>query len=281
MKAQRIKVDPVFYPAKVLLFGEYTVINGGSALAQPLPKYGGQWSMQNKDPGLLSFFEHLLEIAGVLPNEVQKAISGNWTFESNIPIGYGIGSSGALTAAAYDQFFEKEIHSYDLLKDKLAEIEGYFHGISSGMDPLTSFVSSPILVKKKEITVLEALPINSKLFLYDSQIRRTSKPLIDYYKNQMASSSSFGDAVFALGRFTERVILEVVSGEDFSKGFKEISQIQFDAFNHMIPESIRPIWKTGLVDDRYYMKLSGAGGGGYFLVHKIDPNCSLKLESLT
>ena len=34
----------------------------------------------------------------------------------------------------------------------------------------------------------------------------------------------------------------------------------------MIPESCRNSWETGLNDDSYYLKLCGAGGGGFVLV---------------
>ncbi|NJL74492.1 MAG: hypothetical protein HC892_05065 [Saprospiraceae bacterium] len=36
--------------------------------------------------------------------QFQQAIEAGLYFESSIPIGYGVGSSGALTAALYDTF---------------------------------------------------------------------------------------------------------------------------------------------------------------------------------
>lgn len=33
----------------------------------------------------------------------------------------------------------------------------------------------------------------------------------------------------------------------------------------MIPDNIKPIWIKGLETKAYYIKLSGAGGGGFFL----------------
>ena len=46
---------------------------------------------------------------------------------------------------------------------------------------------------------------------------------------------------------------------------KKISQLQYEYFREMIPESSKEIWKTGLWDDAYYLKLCGAGGGGMLL----------------
>ena len=34
-------------PAKILLFGEFTTINGGDALAMPLKLFQGQWKQGN------------------------------------------------------------------------------------------------------------------------------------------------------------------------------------------------------------------------------------------
>jgi len=48
----------------------------------------------------------------------------------------------------------------------------------------------------------------------------------------------------------------------------------------MIPADIKPLWQKGLEDDSYYFKLSGAGGGGYFLVHTRDKHSISGLESI-
>ncbi len=270
----------ILYPAKVLLFGEYTVLNGGSALAIPLRRYGGHWSRQESPLDLMDFFHSLLEFPNVRSEEIQQAIEERWSFDSNIPLGYGIGSSGALTAASYDKFFEKVLFSHEKLKELLSKIEAYFHGISSGIDPLTSFLNSPIVVKKNEINEYEDLPISNKLFLYDSGIERNSKPLIAKYKQKIQDSSSFTDAVYGLSRFSERIIEEVVRDEPYAKTFKEISIIQLEHFHEMIPDQVRRVWGEGLTSGKYYMKLSGAGGGGYFLVYKNSDDVDLKLIDL-
>ena len=37
------------YPAKLLLFGEYTIIKGSEALAMPFPALGGHWAFSKKE----------------------------------------------------------------------------------------------------------------------------------------------------------------------------------------------------------------------------------------
>ena len=63
-------------------------------------------------------------------------------FDSSIPQGYGVGSSGALVAAIYDQYALNKITVLEnLTKDKLVQLKqslqqwNLFHGKSSGLDP--------------------------------------------------------------------------------------------------------------------------------------------------
>src|SRR5690606_10766092 len=94
-----------------------------------------------------------------------------YRFEMNTPVGYGAGSSGVLTAIVYDQYRKdsNEINITDL-KKRLALIESFFHGESSGLDPLVSYLNKPILVKSGQVKVVEdALNIEDwKIYLIDS-----------------------------------------------------------------------------------------------------------------
>ena len=80
-------------------------------------------------------------------------------FDSSIPQGYGVGSSGALVAAIYDKYaIDKITVLENLTKEKLlklkaifGEMESFFHGKSSGLDPLNSYLSLPILINKNNI----------------------------------------------------------------------------------------------------------------------------------
>ena len=78
-------------------------------------------------------------------------------FDSSIPQGYGVGSSGALVASIYDQYAADKITVLEnLTRDKLLKLkqifalmESFFHGKSSGLDPLNSYLSLPILINSK------------------------------------------------------------------------------------------------------------------------------------
>ena len=46
---------------------------------------------------------------------------------------------------------------------------------------------------------------------------------------------------------------------------KLLSKFQFEHFKPMIPSLFNKLWKRGLDTGEYYLKLCGAGGGGYIL----------------
>ena len=87
-------------------------------------------------------------------------------FDSSIPQGYGVGSSGALVAAVYDKYaFGKITVLENLTKEKLLHLkavfslmESFFHGKSSGLDPLNSYLSLPILINSKDHIEATGIP---------------------------------------------------------------------------------------------------------------------------
>jgi mevalonate kinase len=138
------------YPAKLLLFGEYTVLNGSQALSVPFQKFSGKWVKQN-DSGQMSlipeYFRWLqkVEIADDAKFEhIVKEYNEGWTFDSTIPVGYGMGSSGAYVAALYDRYFNDHPEDIEKTTSELARMESYFHGSSSGMDPLVSYTGKAV-----------------------------------------------------------------------------------------------------------------------------------------
>ncbi|WP_436570317.1 GHMP family kinase ATP-binding protein, partial [Klebsiella pneumoniae] len=73
-------------------------------------------------------------------------------FRSDIPQGFGLGSSGALVAAIFLRYLDKagdfkdELKHLTMdriqnLKSYLGALEGYFHGKSSGIDPSSIIIN--------------------------------------------------------------------------------------------------------------------------------------------
>ncbi|MFW5662549.1 MAG: hypothetical protein ACOCZW_02395 [Bacteroidota bacterium] len=62
-------------------------------------------------------------------------------------------------------------------------------------------------------------------------------------------------------------ILSMIRGDlkTMAYNLEMLSKFQFDNFEPMIPESIRPMWQKGLRTKDYFIKLCGSGGGGFML----------------
>jgi mevalonate kinase len=140
--------------------------------------------LRNIDKDLVAFdFENL-----------QQDVNGGMFFDSSIPQGYGVGSSGALVAAIYDKYAKDKITVLEnLTREKLlrlktifSEMESFFHGKSSGLDPLNSYLSLPILIKSKdniEATGIPSQKTNGKgaVFLLDSGVVGETAPMVEYF----------------------------------------------------------------------------------------------------
>ena len=118
-----------------MLFGEHSVLIGSEALAFPFRKYYMKWinSESEQHPERLrKYVAYLAEHCNdFLDIDQLNLWTKDHTIEANIPIGYGLGSSGALTAAIYDLFVKNKDDQRDITK-KLGLMESFFHGQSSG-----------------------------------------------------------------------------------------------------------------------------------------------------
>lgn len=264
-----------FFPAKAILFGEYTVIRGGAALAIPLPNFGGTWQMDGFDRQFslpdLSRSEQAKN-AGLDVEKMQAELKNGLFFQSNIPTGYGLGSSGAVVAAVYDRFvFEKELDLI-LLKNKLGALEGFFHGKSSGIDPLVSFVQENLLISglsvlPTSIPFLEKQTDAGRFFLLDTNKKRSAKPLISWFSERSTDPYFIKNLEDNLLIFNQLAIESLLDGDaqNLFEQMHAISDFQFRHFQPMIPDFLRAAWLDGLASDFFKLKLCGAGGGGFML----------------
>ena len=283
------------YPSKLILYGEYTVLNGGQALAIPLNHSYSQWQVdpieqkKNKyNKALLEFGDHARSVLGQLFHDEQfKSDVDNGLFLwSNIPIGYGMGSSGSVCAAFYDKYCT--LRSSDDLKvdlSWLAQLESYFHGKSSGMDPIVSYHQCPILKDEhglKKVT----LPANEMgsptLFLLDSTKNRSTAHLVDHYKKECKTKSFVNNFVQPSMKLVNKLIGNALIGNHIEQlhTFKQLSKLQLQFMKPMIIDPIHNAWSNGIESDQYFLKLCGAGGGGYYLgmTDQIDKTFELAKE---
>ena len=258
------KIDNTYrYCAKLLLFGEYTIIDGGQAIVVPFDTYFGSWSHAQsleEIKGFLEFAQTLDFIELDLP-ELESL-----KFDSTIPIGYGVGSSGALSAAVYKTFAKHKSENIEELRTQLSLLESYFHGSSSGVDPLCSYLNKPVIIKGTDYAILDKMPNLSYFFLVDSNIARQTKPFVKLFQIKK-QDEQFSKILRTLNKENMQSIESLLQDDQqrLKEHFFNISRIQFDHFQEMIPDHIKAIWKLGLDTEEYAIKLSGAGGGGFFL----------------
>jgi len=281
------------YNSKILLFGEYTVLHGSKALAMPFSKFSGQWIYDkshssrteiNKLKQYLISIYRTGDMASFDFDELERQISKGLAYDSNIPQGYGVGSSGSVTAAVYDAFYDhNDRSSVQELMSRLGLIESCYHGSSSGVDPLVSYLSQPILLHSKDkVELLDFLnkEINENIFLIDTDIKRSTAPLVQAYLATRRESEKFLLEVQDIAVINDELIDAYLSNDilQFTSKIKELSIAQYKTMSMMIPDSYKSMWKEGLESGSYSMKLNGAGGGGFLMVMKHDKDALSKVD---
>lgn len=300
-----------YFNAKILLFGEYSLMVGSKALSMPLPLFRGQLTFSKEEnlQGVEIQSNHnLLQYARALKKfseDKKESLTVSFDFdklfhdleqglffESTIPQGYGLGSSGALVAAIYDgygqnvkrsgnSFSNEEIGK---LKSDFSIMESYFHGKSSGLDPLICFVSKPMMVedngKLHEVSVPASNPNGSKaLFILDTGLTGETQPLVNYFIRQCKSKKYLNEISHQLLPLNERAISAFLQGdtETLKLGMKSLSSFTLKHFSPMIPKPIKDVWMEGLENGHYSLKLCGSGGGGMMLGYTDDFETTQKL----
>jgi len=281
---------PLFY-AKILLFGEYGIIKDSKGLAIPFNAYRGALKTSDNLTGqakksnesLFRFYTYLSNLKTNLVSfnleDFKKDLEKGMYFDSSIPQGYGVGSSGALVASIYDNYaFDKITVLENLTRDKLLKLkeifsvmESFFHGKSSGLDPLNSYLSLPILINSKENIEPAGIPSQKEgkgaVFLLDSEQVGETEPMVNIFMNKM-KNEGFRKMIsdeFAL--HTDACIDDFLSGNVSSlfSNVKKLSKVVLKNFKPMIPDAFHKVWANGLKSNDYYLKLCGSGGGGYIL----------------
>ncbi len=269
-------ISQKIFPSKILLFGEHSLLYGGEGIAIPGLDYCGQWIQgvaHSYGTDLFALAEYLKKNQGNFHRFIDtdaflKEVDEGWSFQSNIPIGYGAGSSGAYSAAIYDRYGRGEEYKIGQLRTDLSIIESYFHGKSSGLDPLVSYCNSAFHLRMGQpqaITLDNTVTDHFKLI--DTKIQRKGSSYISLFKTKMEDKEfakkientlkpAVNKAINALINYNAKVLLEA---------YFEISYFQLVWMPEFIPESWLNTWENKLSDQTGYLKLCGAGGGGFIL----------------
>lgn len=283
--------DSLFY-AKILLFGEYGIIQDSMGLSIPYADYRGSLKFcdalegdslySNKE--LHKFYQYLSDpknnLVSLFNLEMfQKDIENGLWFDSSIPQGFGVGSSGALCAAIYNNYaqnkFEtntKESANLQELKSTLGKMESYFHGKSSGLDPLICYLNLPVLIKKGNDMGAVGLPIEHKegkaaIFLINSGAPGKTASMVNIFMEKLKQEGFRHVMKKQFVKYNDECINAFLKGEvkHLFKNVKQLSKVLLDNFSQMIPANYHTLWQEGIDSNSYYLKLCGSGGGGYIL----------------
>ncbi|TYP77242.1 mevalonate kinase family protein [Aquimarina intermedia] len=284
---------PLFY-SKILLFGEYGIIKDSKGLSIPYNFYKGALKVSdNPSEEAIKSNTHLKNFAEYLQTIQNDAlvtfdfealfsdVASGMYFDSSIPQGYGVGSSGALVAAIYDKYaIDKITILENLTRDKLlklkeifAVMESFFHGKSSGLDPLNSYLSLPILIHSKDNIEAAGIPSQSTeqkkgaVFLLDSGIVGETAPMVSIFMENMKQEGFRNMLKTQFVKHTDDCVDDFLKGDVKSlfMNIKKLSNVVLDNFKPMIPQQFHALWKKGIDTNAYYLKLCGSGGGGYIL----------------
>ena len=280
---------PLFY-SKILLFGEYGIIEDSKGLSIPYNFFKGALKLPDSPTEkskqsnliLIDFCSHLKQIGDLDLDLIlfEKHINEGLYFDSSIPKGYGVGSSGALVAAVYDKYSNNKITVLEnltrekLLKLKIifSKMESFFHGKSSGLDPLNSYLSIPILIKSKDDINVTGIPSQKSkgagaVFLLDSGKTGSTAPMVNIFMEKMKSEGFRKMISSQFIKHTNICVDSFLSGDinKLLQNTKKLSRIVFENFKPMIPDEFHHLWKKGIDSGSYFLKLCGSGGGGYIL----------------
>jgi mevalonate kinase len=282
---------PLFY-SKILLFGEYGIIKDSKGLSIPYNFYNGALKMADNssattlksNESLKRFVTYLKGLDASLVTfdieKLQQDVDAGMYFDSSIPQGYGVGSSGALVAAIYDKYaFNKITVLENLTREKLltlkaifSEMESFFHGKSSGLDPLNSYLSIPILINSKDNIEATGIPSQNTegknaVFLIDSGITGETAPMVSIFMENMKQEGFRKMLKNQFIKHTDACVDDFLKGDVKSLfgNTKKLSKVVLNHFKPMIPQQFHELWKKGIETNDYYLKLCGSGGGGYIL----------------
>jgi mevalonate kinase len=274
------------FNSKLLLFGEYGLMFDAMALSVPFDRFSGyldfdvNHSHQESSTEILKFYEYLktgntnqkLHFPFDLERFETDLAKGMY-FNSNIPQQYGIGSSGALVAALFSRysagFVPKNKPVPELLKVDFALLESFFHGKSSGIDPLTSFINKALVIdSEKQIRTVDfdLKRLDLAIALIDTKTTGATAPLVRHFTD-LFNLPEFEQAFYEQFIPANNGCIESFMKNDKTTFFRHLEQlVRFEKYHfyQMVPANFHRVISFAHCE-KVYIKLLGSGGGGYLL----------------
>lgn len=274
------------FNSKLLLFGEYGLMYDAMALSVPFSRFSGFLDFDLDSSHLEStaeiqkFCDHL-KSGGAFEalhfqfdlTKLESDLEKGLYFNSTIPQQYGVGSSGALVAALFSKYIlvsaTENALSPEILKADFAILESYFHGKSSGLDPLISYLNRPILIDSKKQIYPVDFDLNKPdlaMALIDTKKTGATGPLVQHFID-LFNLPEFEQAFQEQFLPANNGCIESLLSGDKQKFFAHLEQlVRFEAyhFHRMIPANFHRVISFAHCE-KVYIKLLGSGGGGFLL----------------
>lgn len=281
------------FNSKLLLFGEYGLMFDAMALSVPFGRFSGyldfdsDGSYPESTAEILKFYEHLKSGESFQKlhfpfdlNNLETDLNKGLFFNSTIPQQYGVGSSGALVAALFYRYAAGEIHAADLnpilLKSDFALLESYFHGRSSGVDPLISFLNQPMMIDSKKVVQKVDFDLKQTgltVALIDTKTTGATGPLVEHFidrfnypKFEKAFETQF---IPANNGCIESVLND--NNPEFFLNLEQLIRFELNHFQRMFTGGFSSMIAEAL-DEKVFIKLLGSGGGGFLLAFAESEN---------
>ena len=292
--------DRCFY-SKIILFGEYSMIFDSTALMIPYRRYKAQWkfNQSSTDSSAISsnrnikkYYQYLLhekDLAQHLDMQCfYEDLQTGLYLDSDVPSGYGLGSSGTLVAAVYHRYALHPMEDPMRLKTFFGRMESYFHGSSSGIDPLECYLNKPFKITKTGVQILDNDFISPDIhvFLLDTGIKSNTKPLVQYFKDQRDDETYLSMFQANYVPCVNACINSLIQHDDdaFFYHLRKLSDAQLKYLRPMVTENMVDLF---LEEHDFHLgyKILGSGGGGFVLgftdnlpaAEEIDPVVEIKL----
>lgn len=246
-----------YIPGKLILVGEHSVVYGEKAIVVSIDR-GVRVKVLQRREG-----EKTEEYSDDKKNLIPKAIelaggdgSIKVSIESSLPVGAGMGSSAAVSAAVIRgvrEFLDNPIEN-DELFNLVMECERVAHGNPSGIDPAAVIYQGLIVyVKGKPIEKLEKSKMIKMLVVDSGRPADSTKEMVE----MVAKKINKVRVIKRMGEIAEEVEVKLVQGEDIAKLIDENGRLLEEL--GVVGERARGI-SNKLREIGCSIKITGAGG---------------------
>jgi len=282
------------FHGKLLLFGEHSILSGSKALILPYNRVSAGLIKNGditRDPCILESNQSLRALAAYMENHANRVrtpefidirrfrndVDRGLYCRSTIPRKYGLGSSGAVCAAVYQRYgtqkndrkLPADIPDIVRVRAELSAMESYFHGHSSGIDPLCIYYDQPLQVIGPD-TVLRLNTDNMaktgiRMFLLDTGRMSSTGELVGSFRHKLDAKGLRRRYNGHYIPLVNRIVEQLVRGNPSFDEILLLSATQLEWFEEWIPGDFHRAWQYGIANKSYACKLCGSGGGGYLL----------------